>query len=65
MVVVVLSKAGLQLPVMPLLEVVGNGFRVSPEQMGDTASKTGVVFAITVMSRVVVTADWPASGVKV
>ena len=29
-VVTVLSKAGLQLPVTPLVEVVGKGFKVSP-----------------------------------
>ena len=38
-----LSKAGLQLPVMPLVEVVGNGLRVSPSQIGSIESKTGII----------------------
>ena len=50
---------------IPLLEVVGNGFNVPPEQMGTTAVKVGVMFGFTVMVRVVVVAHCPAPGVKV
>ena len=50
---------------MPLLEVVGNGFNVPPEQMGAIALKVGVIFGLTVMVRVVVVAHCPAVGVKV
>ena len=58
-------SAGAQVPVIPLLEVVGNGFNVPPEQMGATAVNVGVMFGFTVMVRVVVVAHWPAPGVKV
>jgi len=50
---------------MPLLDVVGNGFNVPPEQMGATAVNVGVMFGFTVMVRVVVVAHCPAPGVKV
>ena len=65
MVVAVLLSAGAQVPVIPLLEVVGNGFKVPPEQMGATAVNVGVMFGSTVMVRVVVVAHCPAVGVKV
>ena len=50
---------------MPLLEVVGNGFNVPPEQIGATAVKVGVMFGFIVMVSVVVVAHCPAAGVKV
>ena len=52
----VLSKAGAQVPVMPLLDVVGSAVRVAPEQMGATAVKVGVMFGLTVIVNVVVVA---------
>jgi len=64
-VVVVLSKAGDQVPVMPLLEVVGNGARVAPEHIGAAAVNVGVMFGLTVIVKVVVVAHCPADGVKV
>jgi len=64
-VVAVLSKAGAQAPVMPLLEVVGNGASVAPEQIGATAVNVGVTFGLTVIVKVVVVAHCPAVGVKV
>ena len=64
MVVVVLSIAGAQVPVIPLLEVVGNGDNVAPEHIGATAVNVGVILELTVMVKVVVVAHWPASGVK-
>ena len=50
---------------IPLLEVVGNGFNVPPEQMGATAVKVGVMFGLTVIVKVVVVAHWPEAGVNV
>jgi hypothetical protein len=40
-VVVVLFNAGDQVPVIPLLEVVGNADKVAPEQIGATALNVG------------------------
>ena len=65
MVVAVLFKTGDQVPVIPLVEVVGNGENVAPEQMAATGLKVGVTFGVTVMVSVVVVAHWPAVGVNV
>ena len=56
MVVAVLLSAGAHVPVIPLLEVVGNGFNVPPEQIGTTALKVGVMFGLTMMVSIVVVA---------
>src|ERR1044072_7240578 len=64
-VVAVLFNAGAQLPVIPLLEVVGNGDKVAPEQIGATAVNVGVTFGLTVIVKVVVVAHCPAPGVNV
>ena len=64
-VVAVLFNAGLQVPVMPLVEVVGNADKVAPEHISATWVKVGVTFGLTVTVKVVVVAHWPASGVKV
>jgi hypothetical protein len=61
---VVLSKAGAHEPVIPLLEVVGNGVNVAPEHIGATAVKVGVVLLFTVIVNVVVVAHCPGSGVN-
>jgi hypothetical protein len=42
-VVVVLLIVGLQVPVIPFVEVVGSVGAVSPEQMGATVLKVGVI----------------------
>ncbi len=55
-VVVVLFNAGAQPPLMPLVEVVGNGASGSPEQIAATAANVGVVLLLTVMVNVVVVA---------
>ena len=55
-VVVVLSKAGDQLPVMPLFEEVGKGASVAPEHIGATAVNVGVTFGLTVIVKVAVVA---------
>ena len=64
-VVAVLFNAGLQVPVMPLLEVVGSAASAAPEQIGATAVNVGVTFGLTVIVKVVVVAHCPAVGVKV
>jgi len=64
-VVVVLSKAGDQVPVMPFVDVVGKGDKVAPEQIGATAVNVGIVLVLTVIVNVAVVAHWPGSGVKV
>ena len=52
----VLFSAGTQLPVMPLVDVVGNAVRVAPEQIGATALNVGVMFGFTTIVSVVVVA---------
>jgi hypothetical protein len=64
-VVAVLSKAGDHVPVMPLLEVVGKADNVTLEQIGDTAVNVGVIFGLTIISKVAPKAHCPLSGVKV
>ena len=61
----VLFKAGAQVPVKPLLEVVGKAESAAPEQIGAIAVKVGVIFGFTVMVKVAVVAHCPAVGVKV
>jgi hypothetical protein len=63
--VVVLSKAGDQVPVYPLREVVGKAVNVPPSHIGATAVNVGRIFGFTVMVRVALIAHWPAVGVKV
>ena len=55
-VVAVLSKAGAHVPVIPLLEVVGNAVNVAPEHIGATALKVGVTLGLTVIVNVAVVA---------
>ena len=63
--VAVLSNAGAQVPVIPLLEVVGKADKVAPEHIGATAVNVGVTFGLTVIVNVVVVAHCPAVGEKV
>ena len=56
MVVVVLFNAGAHVPVIPLIDVVGNAFKVAPEQIGATAVNVGVAVVVTVIVNVVVVA---------
>ena len=53
MVVAVLFNAGLQLPVIPFRDVVGNAVSVPPEQIGATAVNVGVIFGLTAIVNVV------------
>jgi hypothetical protein len=58
-VVAVLFKAGDQVPVMPLVDVVGKAVNVAPEQIGATAAKVGVTVGLTVMDSVSVKPQVP------
>ena len=57
--------AGDQVPVTPLVEVVGKGARASPEQIGATGVKVAAIGFTTIVIVVGVTAHCPAVGVKV
>ena len=60
-----MSKAGDQLPVILLSDIVGNAASGPPEQIAATGLKVGVTPGVTVMLNVVVDAHWPAVGVNV
>ena len=49
-------KAGAQVPVTPLLDVVGRAVSVAPEQIGATAVNVGVILGLTVIVNVVMVA---------
>ena len=51
-----MSRTGAQLPVMPLVEVVGSADKVVPEQIGATALNVGVTFGLIVIVKVAVVA---------
>jgi hypothetical protein len=55
-VVVLLTVAGLHVPVMPLVEVVGSKGAVDPSQIGAMAVKVGVTVGFTVTVNVAVEA---------
>ena len=63
--VVLLTTAGLQVPVIPLVEVVGNVGATEPEQNAGIAANAGVTLGVTVISSVVIVAHCPIAGVKV
>ena len=54
-----------QVPVIPLLDVVGNAASTAPEQIAATGVNVGITFALTVIVSVVVVAHSPAVGVNV
>ena len=58
-------SAGLQVPVIPLLDVVGRAESASPEQIAATELNVGVTIGFTVIVKVVVEAHCPPLGVKV
>ena len=60
-----MSNAGDQLPVIPLVEVVGKADKVPPEQIGATDANAGTAFGFTTMVTTAVVAHKPAVGVKV
>ena len=49
-------KAGAQVPVIPLMDVVGSDAKVAPEQIGATAANVGVTLVLTVIVNVAVVA---------
>ena len=51
--VVALFKAGDQLPVIPLISVVGNALKAPPAQIGATGANSGVAFGKTITKSVV------------
>ena len=61
----VLSIPGVHVPVIPLVETVGNAAIVAPAQYGPTAANVGVILVPIVMVKVDVVAHWLAVGVKV
>ena len=65
--VVLLTLAGLHVPVMPLLDVVGKAGAVAPEQILTLVPNVnvGVIFGLTVTVNVCVVAHCPAVGVNV
>ena len=60
-----MSRAGLHVPVIPFVEVVGKAVSGAPEQIGATAANVGVMFGLTLIVKVVDVAHKPAVGVKV
>ena len=60
----VLIVAGLQVPVMPLVEVVANTGAALFRQSAPIVLNVGVTLGVTVTSRVVVVAHCPTAGVK-
>jgi hypothetical protein len=64
---VLLTVAGLHVPVILLVDVVGNVGTVPPEQIARAVPKlnVGVMFGFTVTVNVAVVAHCPAVGVKV
>ena len=64
--VIELSKTGDQVPIIPLLEVVVNGDKLSPEQIGLNALKVGVtVGGVMVTVNAIDVAHCPGFGVKI
>ena len=61
----VLSSAGVQVPVIPSLEVVGKSLSVSPSQTGSIAVNPGVITGSTTTVIVASSAHCPASVVNV
>ena len=62
---VLLTAAGVHVPVMPFVDVNGSTGATEPSHIAATAAKVGVTFGVTVTSNVVGVAHWPAVGVKV
>jgi hypothetical protein len=63
--VVLFTVAGLQVPVIPFVEVVGKIGAVAPLHSAGIAAKVGIVAGLTVMDNVVGLAHCPVFGVNV
>lgn len=57
--------AGVHVPVIPFVEVVGNAANADPEQIGATCVNDAVTIGLTVMVKGTETAHCPAVGLKV
>ena len=64
-VAVLLTVAGLHVPLIPLLEVAGSTGAADPLHIGAIAVNVGVILLLTVTVAVVVVAHWPVFGVNV
>jgi hypothetical protein len=64
-VVAALLNAGDHVPLIPLVDVDGNGLVVVPAHKGVIAAKVGVVLGVITICNVVVVAHWLAFGVNV
>jgi hypothetical protein len=64
-VVAVLFSAGLHVPVIPLLDVVGSADSVAPLHIAATGVKVGVMFGLTVMVVLHVVLEQPFDTVHV
>ena len=61
-----LTTAGDQVPVMPLVDVNGKAGAVEPSHIAAIGLKVGVTIGVIVISNVVAAvAHWPAAGVNV
>ena len=60
-----LTVAGVQVPLIPFIEVDGKIGAVLPLQIVLNCAKEGAIFSVTVCVRVVGTAHWFPFGVKV
>ena len=65
LVAVLLTSAGLQVPLIPLFDVGDKMGLVDPEQIGAIGVKVGTIFGLTIIVKEVVVAHCPAVGVKV
>ena len=65
MVVAVLSILGDHEPLIELVDVVGKGAIIAPEQIAGTGVKVGVIAGFTVIVKLAVFAHCPVAGVKV
>ena len=63
--VALLFKAGNQVPVIPLEEVVGKAAKVPPEQIGATVAKFGVTLGFTVIVNALFFTSYAAFDVHV
>jgi hypothetical protein len=57
--------AGNHVPVIPLVDVVGNAANEAPAHIGSILEKVGVTFGFIVITKVVVSAHKPEVGVNV
>ena len=60
-----LTVGGLQVPVIPFIDVAGSVGATDPVQIGFIAAKVGIMLELTVTSNVVVVAHCPTAGVNV